>query len=81
MSQKSRTQKALTIAAPAEGGFRRPADAPLAALTGTRGVVFVEYVALLLLVTIIGAGAVVSLGIPLVNLFRYQQLILSLPIP
>ena len=81
MSQKSRTQQSLEIAASAEGGFRRPADQELSALSGTRGVVFVEYVALLLLVTIIGAGAVVTLGIPLVNLFRYQQLILSLPIP
>lgn len=81
MSQKSRTQQALEIAGSAEGGFSRPADAELSALKGTRGVVFVEYVALLLLVTIIGAGAVVTLGIPLVNLFRYQQLILSLPIP
>jgi hypothetical protein len=44
-------------------------------------VVFVEYVALLLLVTIIGAAAVLSLGVPLVNLFRYQQIILTLPIP
>ncbi|UJR84885.1 hypothetical protein [Sandaracinus amylolyticus] len=79
--QKTRAQHAIEIAESAEGGFRRPADAEVAALAGTRGVVFVEYVALLLLVTIIGAGAVVSLGIPLVNLFRYQQLILSLPIP
>jgi phosphoenolpyruvate synthase/pyruvate phosphate dikinase len=30
---------------------------------------------------IIGAAAVLSLGVPLVNLFRYQQIILSLPIP
>ena len=81
MPRKSRTQKHLEIAESAEGGFRRPADAELTALAGTRGVVFVEYVALLLLVTIIGAGAVVTLGVPLVNLFRYQQLILSLPIP
>jgi hypothetical protein len=79
--QKTRAHHAIEIAESAEGGFRRPADAEVAALAGTRGVVFVEYVALLLLVTIIGAGAVVTLGIPLVNLFRYQQLILSLPIP
>jgi hypothetical protein len=43
--------------------------------------VFVEYVALLLLVTIMGAAAVLALGVPLVGLFRYQQMILSLPIP
>ncbi|MDQ3031035.1 MAG: hypothetical protein M3Y87_01355 [Myxococcota bacterium] len=81
MRQKSRTHKALAIAATAEGGFQRPADAEITELKGTRGVVFVEYVALLLLVTIIGAGAVLSLGVPLVNLFRFQQLVLSLPIP
>lgn len=81
MRQKSRTARALSIATTAEGSFERPADAEITALKGTRGVVFVEYVALLLLVTIIGAGAVVALGMPLVNLFRYQQLVLSLPIP
>lgn len=82
MRQKSRTTRALTIAETAEGaGFQRPADAEIKGLRGTRGVVFVEYVALLLLVTIIGAGAVAALGLPLVNLFRYQQLVLSLPIP
>lgn len=50
-------------------------------LRDTGGVVFVEYVALLTLVTLIGSGAVVALGIPLLNLFRYQELMLSLPIP
>ncbi len=81
MRQKSRTTRTLAIADTAEGGFQRPADAEITGLKGTRGVVFVEYVALLLLVTIIGAGAVAALGLPLVNLFRYQQLVLSLPIP
>lgn len=46
-----------------------------------RGVVFVEYVALLLLVTIGGAAAVVTLGVPLVTLFRYVQAIVALPVP
>jgi hypothetical protein len=45
------------------------------------GVVFVEYVALLTLVTVIGAVAVVGLGIPLLKLYRFAQMILSLPIP
>jgi hypothetical protein len=83
MRQKSRNARALSSPTEvvAEGSFQRPADAEITALKGTRGVVFVEYVALLLLVTIIGAGAVVALGLPLVNLFRFQQLVLSLPIP
>ena len=81
MRQKSRSHQSLAIATTAEGGFDRPADAEITALKGTRGIVFVEYVALLLLVTIIGAGAVLALGLPLVNLFRFQQLVLSLPIP
>ena len=53
--------------------------AGLVAQTG--GVVFTEYVALLLLVTVVGAVAVVGLGIPLLKLYRYAQMILSLPIP
>jgi len=82
MRQKSRTTRTFEVAKSAEGsGFQRPADAELRELEGTRGVVFVEYVALLLLVTVTGAGAVAALGMPLVNLFRFQQLVLSLPIP
>jgi hypothetical protein len=81
MSKKNRRASALEIAEPTEGAWKAPEDAELGQLAGTRGAVFVEYVALLLLVTVIGAGAVAALGIPLVNLFRYQQLILSLPIP
>ena len=82
MRQKSRNTNRLEQASTTEGaGFQRPTGGDLQELRGTRGVVFVEYVALLLLVTVIGAGAVAALGIPLVNLFRYQQLVLSLPIP
>jgi hypothetical protein len=87
MSSKSRSAVRLEAAAPVEGAGADRHDDALAGteLEGlrrdTRGVVFVEYVALLLLVTIIGVGAVLALGVPLVNLFRYQQLILSLPIP
>lgn len=45
------------------------------------GVIFVEYVALLTLVTVIGAVSVVSLGVPLLRLYRFTQMVLSLPIP
>lgn len=49
--------------------------------TSKSGVVFVEYVALLTLVTVIGAMAVVGLGIPLLKLYRFTQMVLSLPVP
>jgi hypothetical protein len=81
MKTKSRSAEKLEIAESAEGGFKAPNAQDASQLKGTRGVVFVEYVALLLLVTIIGAGAVLSLGVPLTNLFRFQQVVLSLPIP
>jgi hypothetical protein len=47
----------------------------------TRGAMFVEYVALLCLVTVGGAAAVVTLGAPLVALARFTQLVVGLPIP
>lgn len=72
--------RVLRVGAPVEGRLERRSGA-LAALASTRGAVFVEYVALLLLVTIGGAAAVLALGVPLINLFRYQQIVLSLPIP
>ena len=49
--------------------------------SSTSGVVFVEYVALLTLVTVIGAVSVVGLGVPLLRLYRFAQMILSLPVP
>lgn len=57
----------------------KPSAKALAA--STSGVVFTEYVALLLLVTVIGAVSVVSLGVPLLKLYRFTQMVLSLPIP
>lgn len=47
----------------------------------SRGAIFVEYVALLTLVTVGGAAAVVTLGAPLVALARFTQLFVGLPIP
>jgi len=46
-----------------------------------RGVAMVEYVTLLCLVTLIGAATVVALGVPLMQLFRYVQMVLAMPIP
>ncbi len=46
-----------------------------------RGVAMVEYVTLLCLVTLIGAATVVALGVPLMQLFRYVQMVIAMPIP
>jgi hypothetical protein len=83
MKSKSRMSHGLTIAVPAEGELYSLPEQEITVtkLADTRGVVFVEYVALVSLVTIMGAAAVLSLGLPLVHLFRYQQMIISLPIP
>ena len=58
---------------------RRPTGRLLA--SSTAGVVFVEYVALLTLVTVVGAVTVVGLGVPLLELFRFSQAVISLPVP
>ncbi len=50
-------------------------------LSSRSGVVFVEYVALVTLVTLIGAISTLSLGVPLLKLYRFAQMVLSLPIP
>lgn len=47
----------------------------------TRGVTYVEYITLVLLVTMIGAFAVTAVGVPLLKTFRYAQLILAMPFP
>jgi hypothetical protein len=47
----------------------------------TRGAMFVEYLTLICVVILGGSAAVVSLGQPLVHLYRVAQLIVGLPIP
>jgi Flp pilus assembly pilin Flp len=47
----------------------------------TSGVAFAEYTILLGLVTVIGAVAVFSVGLPLYQTFRFAQLLVALPIP
>ncbi len=59
----------------------RPTPNARSLAASASGVVFVEYVALLLLVTVIGAVSVVSLGVPLLKLYRFTQMMISLPIP
>lgn len=46
-----------------------------------KGAAYVEYLALLTLVTLVGAGAVAALGIPLLRLYRFAEVILLLPAP
>lgn len=50
-------------------------------LADQRGAVFAEYVTILVLVALGCAGATVALGVPLYNLYLFQQAILLLPIP
>jgi Flp pilus assembly pilin Flp len=47
----------------------------------SRGTVTVEYALLLALVAIGAAAALVSLGVPLIQLFVAQRAVLLLPIP
>lgn len=60
---------------------KQPAPSAKELVRSSAGVVFVEYVALLTLVTVIGAVAVVGLGVPLLRLYRFAQMVLSLPVP
>ncbi|HTE51109.1 MAG TPA: hypothetical protein VK698_09595 [Kofleriaceae bacterium] len=45
------------------------------------GAIYVEYLSLLTLVTLAGAAAALALGLPLLRLFRYAELLIVLPIP
>lgn len=49
--------------------------------TDDSGAAFVEYVVVLLLVSVIAAIATYSLGRPFVDYYRFAQLIVSLPFP
>ncbi len=46
-----------------------------------RGVVFTEYVVILVLVTLLGAVAIAGLGLPLLRHFVMSRLLLLFPIP
>jgi hypothetical protein len=47
----------------------------------TEGSIFVEYTTLLMLVTLGAAAATVSIGVPLVQYYRYVQMIIVVPFP
>jgi len=69
--------------------FRRPNKAhdlveqtPASALVDeTDGAIFVEYLTLTVLVAILCATATLTLGAPLLRLFRFQQAVVAIPIP
>ena len=50
-------------------------------LSDRRGAAYVEYLALLTLVTLIGSAATAALGLPLLRMFRYAETLIVLPIP
>jgi hypothetical protein len=50
-------------------------------LEATEGAAFAEYVVVLMLVGVIAAVATYSLGRPLVEYYRFAQLILAMPFP
>jgi Flp pilus assembly pilin Flp len=50
-------------------------------LRDRRGAAYVEYLALLTLVTVIGSAATAALGLPLLRLFRYAETLIVLPFP
>ena len=45
------------------------------------GVAYVEYVVLLVFVTMLGALAIWSVGLPFYNTYRFTQLMVALPFP
>jgi hypothetical protein len=50
-------------------------------LSNRRGAAYVEYLALLTLVTVIGSAATAALGLPLLRMFRYAETLIVLPMP
>ncbi|RLB49274.1 MAG: hypothetical protein DRJ42_21370 [Deltaproteobacteria bacterium] len=50
-------------------------------LEDTSGVVYVEYIIVLTLVTMLGAVSIFSVGMPFYQTFRFTQLLVALPFP
>jgi hypothetical protein len=50
-------------------------------LRARSGAAYVEYLALLTLVTVIGSAATAALGLPLLRMFRYAETLIVLPMP
>lgn len=49
--------------------------------TDARGAIFVEYISLVVLVTLIAALAIAALGVPLIHQYELSKLLLTAPIP
>jgi Flp pilus assembly pilin Flp len=45
------------------------------------GAAYVEYLTLLAVVAVVGGTAIAGLGLPLLRLFRYAEMLIVLPIP
>lgn len=60
---------------------RERSSKPVELREDEQGAVYVEYLVVASLVTITGAAAVVTLGVPLYNLFRYVEMMILLPVP
>ena len=76
----ARAKRAATVEGPMAPV--RSAENGGAELVGqTRGSIYVEYIAILVLVTLGGMAALISLGTPLVHYYRVTQLVLGLPVP
>jgi Flp pilus assembly pilin Flp len=59
----------------------RPHDTQQDLAADTSGAAFVEYVVVMLLVSVISAAATYSLGRPFVDYYKFAQTILSVPFP
>ena len=46
-----------------------------------QGLAYIEYLLILTLVSLSAIGALIALGVPLLNLFLYQQAVVLLPFP
>jgi hypothetical protein len=57
----------------------RPTVATL--VVGTRGAIFVEYVTILVVLSLGLCAATAALGVPLLRLYRYAQTMLMVPFP
>ncbi len=52
-----------------------------ALLSDRGGAIYVEYVTLLVLVSLIAAAAIAAVGAPMVNTYRFAQYVLGAPLP
>ena len=59
----------------------QPSRTPRDLLEDEGGVVFVEYLTLASMVTILGAGSVFVLGLPMVRLYEFGSMLVTIPIP